>query len=101
MSQDRKILDYLKQGHSLTPLEALKIFGTMRLGSRINDLRKEGHPIKTTIIKDGEKHYASYTIEETERVESCNSVPAMASMSGELGENSLLRPDELWPNGGC
>jgi len=64
MSQNREILRYLKAGHSLTPIDALAIFKTFRLASRISDLKKEGHPIKSTLIHDGDKYYASYKIEE-------------------------------------
>ena len=38
-SQNRQILAYLKNGGRITSLEALKMFGCMRLASRINDLR--------------------------------------------------------------
>lgn len=42
-SQNKRILDYLKKGNRLTSLEALKMFGCMRLASRISDIRKK-HP---------------------------------------------------------
>lgn len=42
-SQNKKILDYLKKGNRLTSLEALNMFGCMRLASRISDIRKN-HP---------------------------------------------------------
>ena len=42
-SQNKRILDYLKKGNRLTSLEALKMFGCMRLASRISDIRKN-HP---------------------------------------------------------
>ena len=50
-SQNKNILKYLQGGNSLTPLEALKLFGCFRLGGRIYDLKKAGHPIKTQIIE--------------------------------------------------
>ena len=50
-SQNHAILKYLQGGNSLTPLEALKLFGCFRLGGRIYDLKKAGHPIKTEIIE--------------------------------------------------
>jgi hypothetical protein len=62
-SQNDMILDYLKSGKSITPLEALDKFGCMRLGARIADLRREGHPIKSiTVVKDG-KHFSKYSME--------------------------------------
>ena len=42
-SQNKRILDYLMKGNRLTSLEALKMFGCMRLASRISDIRKN-HP---------------------------------------------------------
>ena len=42
-SQNKRILDYLKKGNRLTSLEALRMFGCMRLASRISDIRKN-HP---------------------------------------------------------
>ena len=38
-SQADAIKDYLLQGHSITPLDALEMFGCFRLGARIADLK--------------------------------------------------------------
>ncbi len=62
MSQSENILKYLKDGKSLNPIDALNIFGCFRLGARVNDLRKEGHDIKTDIIQRNGKRFASYTL---------------------------------------
>lgn len=62
MSQTKLILEYLRQGNSLTPLEALNRFQTMRLASRILDLKREGHLIQTEIINKGSKSFASYKL---------------------------------------
>lgn len=63
-SQTELILDYLKTGKSITPMEALHLFGCFRLSGRILDLRKMGYPIKTETINDERtgKSYASYTL---------------------------------------
>ena len=37
-SQSQQILEHLKQGKSITPLEALDQFGRFRLGARIWDI---------------------------------------------------------------
>lgn len=37
-TQSNQILEYMRQGNSITPLEALNLFGCMRLGARIYDL---------------------------------------------------------------
>lgn len=44
-SQCAQIKNWLQQGHKLTSLEALNLFGCMRLASRICDLRKRGMAI--------------------------------------------------------
>jgi hypothetical protein len=63
-SQCKRILDYLKEGNSITPMKALKMFGTFRLGARIADLKDKGWDITTTMIRDEQtgKRYASYKI---------------------------------------
>lgn len=43
--QNEQILNYLKTGKELTPIEALNMFGTFRLAARIHDLRSERWPI--------------------------------------------------------
>ena len=44
-SQNNKIAEHLHKGLTLTSLEALKLFGCMRLASRIHDLRERGENI--------------------------------------------------------
>ncbi len=39
-SQTSRILSYMLEGHSITPLEALDLFGCFRLGARIKDIEK-------------------------------------------------------------
>lgn len=51
-SQTRKILNYLLQGNSITPLEALDKFNCMRLGARIKDIEKRlGYPPERKRVK--------------------------------------------------
>ena len=58
------ILEYLQRGHSLTPLEALKLFGCFRLGARIWDLKK-AYQIKKTMVEVGKgKRVAQYSLVE-------------------------------------
>lgn len=67
-SQNQAILNWLKQGHALTPLEALDRFGTLRLGGRIWDLRREGHKIKTeTHVTALGKRVARYRLDTVEK----------------------------------
>lgn len=63
MNQAEEILNYLKKGKKLTRLEALNMFGCMAANSRVSDLRKLGHNIKSEFIKVGEKTVAQYSME--------------------------------------
>lgn len=47
LSQSKLILQHLKKFGSIEPLTALREYGCYRLGSRICDLRKSGHTIRT------------------------------------------------------
>lgn len=51
MSQRERILNYLKEGHTITPLEALKFFGSLNLRNRICELRDRGIAIDSKLIK--------------------------------------------------
>ena len=70
-TQKEMILEYMrKHKKGITQLQALDLFGCMRLGARIADLKAEGHKIETTMIsvkkKDGRaKQYACYHLEES------------------------------------
>ena len=48
-SQTQRILAHLRIT-TITPLEALKYAGTLRLAARIMDLREYGHKIDTEIV---------------------------------------------------
>lgn len=61
MSQKTKILKHL-QRRPLTPLEALRRFGCLRLGARIHELREQGHEIETEWVERGGKRYAKYRL---------------------------------------
>ena len=61
MKQTESILQYMRTYGAITPLEALKDCGCMRLAARIADLKKAGHNItsrKVAVIRrDGSKAY--------------------------------------------
>lgn len=63
-SQNEQIKNYLLQGKSLTPIDALYMFGCFRLGARCWDLKhKENIPIKTEmIVLNNGKRIAKYSI---------------------------------------
>ena len=62
MSQAQAILEYLKQGNSISPLEALHKFGCFRLGARIWDLKQAGYNIQEEDVKLNGKRFAKYTM---------------------------------------
>ena len=45
INQCEKILRYIEENQSITPLDAMREFGRMRLASRITDLKRRGYPI--------------------------------------------------------
>ena len=51
-TQNQMIAAHLNDGHTITPIDALNMFGCFRLGARIADLKKMGMDIKTRIVHD-------------------------------------------------
>lgn len=67
-SQEKQIRDYLLTGKSLTPLEALTLFGCFRLSARIYDLINYGVPIESKMIEVKGKRVAQYKLIQNETV---------------------------------
>lgn len=61
-TQKMQILSYLKTHSGITPLEALHLCGCFRLAAIIWVLRNEGYDIRTDMVDDGDKRYASYRL---------------------------------------
>ena len=71
LTQSMKILKYMMDFGSITPIEALKDLGVMRLGARIYDLEKQGfvilHERESGKNRYGEKtSYARYSLAKKE-----------------------------------
>jgi len=51
-------------GRSLTPIEALNMFGSFRLGARIADIKADGYIVYTEMVTDPAtgKRYARYSM---------------------------------------
>jgi len=64
MSQNNDILRHLKAGNSITPIDALNLFGCFRLAARIYELRTKGHLIDTVDVRSGNKIFAAYKLNE-------------------------------------
>lgn len=62
-SQKKSILDWLSEGNTITSLQALNMFGCMRLASRISDLRQDGFPIAKEMIEINGKRVAQYWLQ--------------------------------------
>ena len=58
--QNQQILRHLQAGKTLTPLQALRKFGCLRLSGRIHELRAEGHNIRSDMVKRAGKRIAQY-----------------------------------------
>lgn len=59
-SQNALIKGWLLNGKSITPLDALNMFGCFRLSARIANLRDEGLPIVTDMVTISNKRVARY-----------------------------------------
>lgn len=65
-SQIKEIRHYLESGGKLTPLEALDKFGCFRLAAIVHKLKEQGLKIKTTMMKEGQKTFAEYSIDKSD-----------------------------------
>jgi len=66
-TQREKILRFLRDVGSITPLDAIREFGIMRLAARIWELRKMGFSINTVYEQTKNRYgetvrYARYTL---------------------------------------
>jgi len=63
-SQNQLILSHLQYGRTINPLQALHFYGCLRLARVVHDLKRDGHEIKTEIVKDltTGKRYAQYKL---------------------------------------
>lgn len=50
MTQQEMILYHIEQYGSISPLEAMKQYGIMRLASRIHDLKKQGYVFNREVV---------------------------------------------------
>lgn len=66
MSHCDQVLSHLKAGNTITPIEALQMFGCFRLAARVCDLREKGHAIHTDIIKQNGKEFARYRLDQAQ-----------------------------------
>ena len=71
MNQEQRIIEYMRDFGSITPLDAMRDLGIMRLASRISDLRQRGYRITRDFEKGTNRYgehtkWARYKLEEDE-----------------------------------
>ena len=62
MTQEYWVKDWLEQGRTITPLEALNHFGCFRLSAIIFKLKAKGMDIRTINIRKDDKNFAQYEL---------------------------------------
>ena len=68
-SQASQIAAYMMQGNKITPLDALNLFGSLRLSAVIFVLRERGYKIQVERVKTNTgKWVAQYSINPEDRV---------------------------------
>lgn len=60
MTQIKRIMRHLQDVGEITPMEAIRDYGIMRLGARVWDLKRQGYPIETQIAT-GKNRYGETT----------------------------------------
>lgn len=55
-SQCEEVLRHLREGHTLTQLQAGELYGIGRLSGRIHNLKEAGHLIESTMIPVRNRH---------------------------------------------
>jgi hypothetical protein len=86
MTQNEMVLSWLRKA-PISPMEALNELGVYRLASRINDLRNDGHDIKTmrhTIVnRYGEEIRVARYVLTGEKTDVATKSKAKVGQSGE------------------
>ena len=61
MSQNQRVLAYLKKHRSITARQAMRM-GIDRMAARRYDLIQMGYDIKTELVQRGKKRFARYSL---------------------------------------
>lgn len=67
-SQNALIKGWLLNGHSITALDALNMFGCFRLSARIANLKEQGMRITTEMVEVNDKRIAKYYLDHGQKV---------------------------------
>lgn len=57
---EQRLKIHLLKGRTITGLEALRRWGTIRLASYVERLRRKGYVVKTVMVTKGNKSFAKY-----------------------------------------
>lgn len=61
-TQTQQIRRHLLRHNSITPLQALRKYGCLRLAARIWELKEDGFSIVAHRVRRGEKSFAKYVM---------------------------------------
>lgn len=62
MTQQEWVLAQLKRGKKLTPIDAFNGCGTLKLATRISELKSKGHNIVSKMIEKNGKRFSQYSL---------------------------------------
>ena len=62
MTQEQMVLNHLKEGKSITPIDALNLYGCFRLSAVIFRLKEDGHDIVMQRVTRNDKWFGKYTL---------------------------------------
>ena len=70
MTQNERVIAWMRDHGSITQMEAMNEFGIMRLAARISDLRRTGYVIHRYMVTGKNRYgetitYAKYELEES------------------------------------
>lgn len=69
MTQEERIMDYMRKNGSITPFEAFSYLGCTKLATRISNMRKNGINIRKTPVRQKNRYgepvrFMSYSLED-------------------------------------
>lgn len=86
MSATDDIAHHLANGGSLTALDSLEIYGTLKLSTPIHILRRRGMDIADEYLVHGRKRFKRYFIEPDRRQEALELIDAWGSADQQGGK---------------
>ena len=97
-SQKQNVIDHLVKHGSITPLEALNLYGIFRLGAIIHTLRHSNGMHINTKIADGYKNYAIYIWGEPDKSVMKTKEEKEKDKQDELFDMQSMVKKIIWPD---